>query len=142
MFNLEHEIAEWRQQMISVGIKNPAVLDELESHLREDMEHRILYGEAQDTFQKATQQIGQLERLKAEFEKTETNERKLMKRGLIIGAGVIGILVGMGFVTPAVAQYQHEGVMKNAEPWLFLLGSLLTLASFGLAIRGLKKSRA
>jgi hypothetical protein len=48
----------------------------------------------------------------------------------------------MAFVMPAVAQYQHEGAMKNGEPWLFLIGSLLTLAGCGAAVRGMKKSRA
>jgi hypothetical protein len=48
----------------------------------------------------------------------------------------------MAFVMPAVAQYQHEGSMSRGEPWLFLLGSLLTLSGCGAAIRGMKKSRA
>ncbi|HEY2084303.1 MAG TPA: hypothetical protein VGI88_16095, partial [Verrucomicrobiae bacterium] len=76
------------------------------------------------------------------FEKTEINERKYMRRGLIIGAGIIGVLVGMALVMPAVAQYQQIGVMRNGEPWLFLIGSLLTLAGCGAAVRGLKKRRA
>jgi hypothetical protein len=64
-----------------------------------------------------------------------------MKRGLIISIGIAGVLVGMAFVMPAVAQYQHEGAMKNGEPWLFLIGSLLTLAGCGGAVRGMIKSR-
>jgi hypothetical protein len=141
MFNLETAIGEWREQMISVGIKKSVVLDELESHLREDVERPIQSGaEAQDAFQKAVQQIGQLERLKAELDKTEINERKFMKRGLIIGAGIIGVMVGMALVMPAVAQYRQIGVMQNGEPWLFLIGSLLTLGGCGAAIRGLKKN--
>ena len=65
-----------------------------------------------------------------------------MKRRLIIGVGILGVLVGMAFVMPAVAQYQHEGAMSQGEPWLFLLGSLLTLAGCGAAVRGMIKSRA
>ena len=64
-----------------------------------------------------------------------------MKRGLIISAGIIGILVGMALVMPAVAQYRHDGAMRNDEPWLFLIGSLLTLAGCAAALRSLKKSR-
>jgi hypothetical protein len=64
-----------------------------------------------------------------------------MKRGLII-AGIVGVLVGMAFVMPAVAQYLHEGAMSHGEPWLFLLGGLLTVAGCGAAIRGMIKSRA
>jgi hypothetical protein len=65
-----------------------------------------------------------------------------MKRGLVIAAGIIGVLVGLALVMPAVAQYRHDGAMRNDEPWLFLIGSLLTLAGCGAAIRGAKKSRA
>jgi hypothetical protein len=140
MGDLDMTIAEWRRQLIAAGIQSHDVLDELESHLREDVEHRVQCGAgAQDAFQKAVQQIGQLERLKAEFDKTEMNERKFMKRGLIIGAGIIGVMVGMALVMPAVAQYRQIGVMRNGEPWLFLIGSLLTLSGCGAAIRGLKK---
>ena len=107
------------------------------------MERRILYGAAeQDAFDKAIQQIGQLERLQAEFKKAEINERNYMKRGLIIGAGILGVMVGMALVMPAVAQYRQAGVMRNNEPWLFLIGSLITLASCGAAVRGLTKKRA
>lgn len=65
-----------------------------------------------------------------------------MKRSLIFIAGFIGVMVGMALVMPAVAQYRHEGAMSNGEPWLFLIGSLLTLAGCGAAVRGLQKSRA
>ena len=65
-----------------------------------------------------------------------------MKRNSIIAAGIVGVLVGMALVMPAVAQYQHEGAMKNDEPWLFLIGSLLTLAGCFAAIRSLKRARA
>ena len=65
-----------------------------------------------------------------------------MKRGLIISVGIAGVLVGMALVMPAVAQYRHEGAMKNDEPWLFLIGSLLTLAGCVAAVRSLKRARA
>jgi hypothetical protein len=66
----------------------------------------------------------------------------MKKQTLIITAGVVGILVGMALVMPAIAQYRHEGVMKNGEPWLFLIGSLLTLGGCAAAIRSLKRARA
>ena len=65
-----------------------------------------------------------------------------MKRGFIISVGIAGVLVGMALVMPAVAQYRHEGAMKNDEPWLFLIGSLLTLAGCVAAARSLKRARA
>ena len=65
-----------------------------------------------------------------------------MKRIFTFIAAFIGVMVGMALVMPAVAQYHHEGVMRNDEPWLFLIGSLITLAGCGAAIRGLIKRRA
>ena len=44
MFNLEKEISEWRQQMLAAGVKSPVPLEELESHLREDIEQQVQSG--------------------------------------------------------------------------------------------------
>ena len=142
MFNLEQSIANWRQQMLAAGVKTPVPLEELENHLREDIEQHVQAGlDAGTAFKQAAKRLGEAGALTAEFERVENPERKSMKRALIIIAGIVGVLVGMAFVTPAVAQYNHEGVMRNGEPWLFLLGSLLTLAGCGAAVRGFRKSR-
>jgi hypothetical protein len=65
-----------------------------------------------------------------------------MKRIFFISAGVIGILIGMGFVTPAVAQYRHEGAMTREENWLCLLGSVLTIGGLTAAFLGGKRHLA
>jgi len=141
MRNLENDIAIWRQQMFAAGINSDEVLDELESHLREDIERRIRSGaNAAKVFQIAVNQFGEPQSLESEFEKVK--ERKYMKRSVMIGVGIVGVLVGMALVMPAVAQYRHEGAMRNDEPWLFLIGSLLTLAGCGAAVGNLKKKRA
>jgi hypothetical protein len=71
MFELEKTIAEWRQQMLAAGIKTPAPLEELECHLREEIERQIHLGlNAQAAFDLATQKIGQAGLLKIEFKKT------------------------------------------------------------------------
>ena len=60
MFNLEQSIAEWRQQMLAAGIKTPVPLEELESHLREDITQQIQSGlSAQQAFGIAMGRIGQ-----------------------------------------------------------------------------------
>ena len=48
MFNLEGSISEWRGQMLSAGVKNPEIVDELESHLREDWARRVQSGESEE----------------------------------------------------------------------------------------------
>jgi hypothetical protein len=70
MSNLEQSIAEWRRRMLAAGLKNPSVVDELESHLREHVERQMQSGlGGEEAFQAAVQQIGQPSSLKREFGK-------------------------------------------------------------------------
>jgi hypothetical protein len=143
MHNFDPQIANWRRQLLAVGIKNADVLDELESHLREEIERRSRAGaDVSRVFEMAAAQFGQPQTLKAEFDRVNDRERKYMKRIVWIGAGILGVLVGMALVMPAVAQYRHEGAMRNGEPWLFLIGSLMTLAGGAAALGSLKRKRA
>ncbi len=71
MFNLEEAITDWRKKMLAAGIKTPAPLDELEIHLREEIEQRVRAGgTAQQAFELATAQIGQADSIKTEFKKS------------------------------------------------------------------------
>src|SRR4051812_30167700 len=76
MFNLNQAIAEWRQQMAADGLKAPALLDELESHLQEDVERQVQAGVgAEHAFREAIGHLGQPSALTDEFAKVgETNE--------------------------------------------------------------------
>jgi hypothetical protein len=68
MFELEKAIAEWRQQMLVAGIKTPVPLEELEGHLREDIEQQVKAGVSeQQAFEGSALQVGQAEVLKKEF---------------------------------------------------------------------------
>ena len=70
MFNLEQSIAEWRRQMLAAGIKTPVPLEELEIHLREEIDRRINSGLSEaDAFRSATQNIGQAQSVQNEFAK-------------------------------------------------------------------------
>src|SRR6185436_19159164 len=70
MFNFEQSISEWRGQMLSAGVKNPDIVDELESHLREDWARRVQSGESEEqAFVGAVQGVGQPSLLKHEFAK-------------------------------------------------------------------------
>ena len=141
MFDLEKSIAEWRKQMLAAGIKTPVPLEELELHLREDARQQMNLGaNAQHAFEVAVQRIGTPESIGAEFNKT--NQRTIMKRILLISTGIIAVLVGLGFVMPAVAQYRHTGAMTNEEVVLFLLGSVLVLAGGITALSRLKRRKA
>ena len=44
MLDLDQAIAEWRKQMLAAGIKTPVPLEELDIHLREDIEQQMKSG--------------------------------------------------------------------------------------------------
>jgi hypothetical protein len=70
MFDLEPAIGEWRKQMLAAGIKTTVPLDELELHLREEIERQIKSGlTEQRAFDFAARQMGEASLLKNEFQK-------------------------------------------------------------------------
>jgi hypothetical protein len=140
MFDLEQSITDWRKQMLVAGIKMPVPLEELEIHLREEIEQQLKSGlDEQKVFEFSVQQIGQPKTLKNEFKKSE---RKQMKRIIIVSAGVIGIAVGMAFVTPAVAKYNEQGAMVHDATFGLLIGIPIVLVGISTAIYGFKKHKA
>ena len=75
MLNLEQSILEWREQMLSAGFENPDILNELESHLREDWARRVQSGESEEqAFESAVQAVGKPSVLKHEFAKVRRKE--------------------------------------------------------------------
>jgi cation transport ATPase len=84
MPDLEEKIAEWRRRMAAGGIKAPAVLDELENHLREDMQRQVSTGtDEEKAFEAAAQRIGKSDLLKAEFAKV--SQTKEARAGKVMG---------------------------------------------------------
>ena len=68
MFNLEAQIKEWRLSLEKQNVGAEEVLDELESHLREDVDQQMRAGlEAQIAFETAIQRLGQPISLRREF---------------------------------------------------------------------------
>jgi hypothetical protein len=89
MFSLEQSIAEWRQQMLAAGIKTPVPLEELEIHLRDDVEERMRSGAtAQQAFETTVRQIGQGEVLQTEFARAGETFYERMKQLFCALAGI------------------------------------------------------
>jgi hypothetical protein len=85
MFNLEAAIAEWRRQLLAAGIKTPVPMEELECHLREDMERQAKSGlDAQAAFEVAVLRIGPANLLKSEFKKIELLAAVRKEKGMRI----------------------------------------------------------
>jgi hypothetical protein len=139
MFNLDHAIAEWRKQMLAAGIKTPVPLEELEIHLREEIERQIKSGlNEQKAFETAIQRIGQPKMLDNEFKKSE---RTFMKRTLIILIGIFAVLFGPAVFLPALALHNHQGVSGSRVMVPMVVGIIITLIGISTAIYGFKKRK-
>lgn len=100
-FNLERTIEDWKRQLAAGGIKGPQILNELESHLREDIERQTREGvEAQTAFQVAVKRIGTSKVLRREFEKIN-GWRKLAHKLMLVIA--LGLLIIFSFFGSAAA---------------------------------------
>lgn len=123
MFNLGQAIYGWRKQMLAAGIETPVPLDELEIHLREEIERQMKSGlDEQVAFEVSIQQIGQPKALDREFKK---GEGTFMKRTAKTGMGVVGLLAGLALLIPGSIQLRDELVMANGKLSLWLLGGIL-----------------
>ena len=84
--------------MLAAGIKTPVPLEELESHLREEIERQMKSGlDERAAFQVAVQQIGKANMLKNEFEKVdgakELRAWRLIQIIFFAGMGVISLFI-------------------------------------------------
>lgn len=91
MFNLDLAIARWRRQMTAGGIQFTVLLDELESHLREDVEQQMASGaQAEESFREAVQRIGPADKLQEEYAKAGgpplTSSQRILRRCCLAAA--------------------------------------------------------
>jgi hypothetical protein len=145
MFNLEQSIAEWRRQMLAAGIKWPVPLEELESHLREEIERQMKSGMGeQQAFEIAALQIGEAVGIKSEFGKIDADRVSRPLAWVAWGSFVIS------FFLPACNQlwgWQCAGLSATAISWSVSLASmtlanLFMVASFFLSLRFSQTKRA
>lgn len=124
MFDLEKSIADWRGQMLAAGIKFPAPLEELESHLREEIERQRQSGlSKQKAFEISVRQIGEPQPLKSEFKKVEMTS---MKKSVQIAAV---FSLGVALQLPGSVQLRDELIMADDRLGLWLLGLVLQMWS-------------
>ena len=70
MFDLERAIADWRRQMLTAGIQSPIPLEELEAHLRDDVEQQMQSGlSSKQAFDASVERVGRAAELDREFGK-------------------------------------------------------------------------
>jgi hypothetical protein len=62
-----------------------------------------------------------------------------MKRTMLLIGGILGVLIGLGFVFPAIALWRNSGALPGMSVALLLLGIALTLGGGIAAICGFRK---
>ncbi len=91
MHNLEQSITEWRDMMTTRGVVREK-LDELEDHLRENVEHFVGAGMTEaEAFQQAVAALGPAPAIASEFRKLAQSTWLPVK--VVIGLGLVAILL-------------------------------------------------
>lgn len=123
MRDLEEQIAQWRKRMAAGGVKTPAVLDELEGHLREEFQARILAGDSEDVaLETAAARIGSAGSLQSEFNKISA---------AVSLPVLIGVSIWIGAVVFGLVLFSHRVAAGALGPLLFT--HVLTITSGYLA---------
>lgn len=112
--------------MTAGGIKEPAVLDELESHLREEIDRQMRAGANQErAFAIAEQKIGPANALKTEFRKS--GSASLLER-LMIGIAALVVTFGI-FLMSVTIVFCYDSWGERSVGFAAL--GLILLAIFG-----------
>jgi len=140
MFNLEQALAAWRRQMAAGGITSAEVLDELESHLRDDVEEQVRAGaDAQAAFVSAVLRIGPAAALKKEFTKSTrptAERRRLFGKAFYYSAAAIAILADLSALISielSAAERVSGACAVVALAWYLLRRPFLSWWNGGLA---------
>jgi hypothetical protein len=96
MFDLEGSIAVWRRQMLAAGVPAPGPLEELELHMRDEIERQLKLGSTESrAFNFAVQGIGPEHQLAGEFDKIGGREALWL-------AGSAWVVFVISFFLPAI----------------------------------------
>ena len=100
MFNLNHEITQWRADFEARGILNADELDELQSHLIEVYKARLAGGISEpQAFSQAIERVGDPAILSIEYEKTHPSPTKKLWRAFWVAPLVAPLLLAVDVFT-------------------------------------------
>jgi hypothetical protein len=128
MFNLEQAISEWRGQMLAAGLGDARVLDELEGHLREEIERQVKSGlTAHEAFDISVALIGQARPLQKEFKRSGPISDKAI--------GILAALIGMVILIRILAVHHRLGSEWKMDQLGWLVpGLALLLLGLGTVV--------
>jgi hypothetical protein len=132
MFDLESEIQAWRENLARQKVGDGEILDELESHLREQIDRNVKTGMAQaDAFMSAVAKIGAVKELKREFRKTSRKHIVIKASLLILGWLAAGFTLSYCICVLALHwNFWNWGPAWDAETMIELSGLVLSVAAF------------
>jgi hypothetical protein len=127
MFDLDQAITTWRQQMLAAGIETSDVLNELENHLREEMNALRSSGMSQDqAFVMATVRLGNPVSVQSEFNKIRP-DRRLPMLIAFFALLVTGILLSATSLLAIVLTGRMSFLLFSRS--LLLFSHILTLTA-------------
>jgi hypothetical protein len=132
MFNLEQAIADWRQGMLDAGVKTSVPLDELESHLREDIGALVSAGKPEaHAFQLAVARLGDPGSVQTEFNKIKCASIRPVKIGSLLWIGatfVTAAFLAKGLFTGKLNLLLYAHVLSVTAGY----GAVFLLGGFGI----------
>jgi len=131
MFDIEKSIADWRRQMLAAGLKTPVPLEELEIHLREEIEGQMETGaHPQQAFENSVREMGQADALKGEFKKvggTQGDPQRVLPRWRVFWWGVGGLVVTW------FSSWADPIVLHQTASWNYWLPTNVAFATFAFS---------
>jgi hypothetical protein len=143
MADLEQQIDEWRRRMLAAGIETPVPMEELECHLRDEVDQLMESGlSPEQAFEEAIQRIGQADVLENEFGKlgsTIIHERvySVLLGALALHAVVASCMLGwLSTVSTTSGPLSLPYAPDWSLPWqAALTGAYATAIVFTLLLR-------
>ena len=114
MRDLETQITTWRRDLRAAGFKSPDLLEELEGHLRDDIEQQMQSGtDMQQAFSVASRRIGPARELRNEFQKVQSTmlmkltpaHRRWLTEVLVV---IALIAIQVALLLPIVEKVKHQ----------------------------------
>ena len=147
MVDLEESFTDWRWQMLAAGFRTPELVEELEQHLREEVEQQLrLSADGPGAFAAAIRRMGPPSELKREFNKTGAGSLRFWWVWLGIGAFGLMQTAMLNFVGPLVF-HRHSSLFFSAKWWadwfpsyIVWLGLILVGSAIGVANRRARRS--
>src|SRR5262245_28199181 len=132
MHNLEDSIAEWRKSMMAAAKVSRETLDELENHLRENVDQLTRSGMTElEAFQRAVSQLGGPFTIASEFQKLDQATWLPIK--VIIGIGVTAALALVIFLI-ARLDAARSGLLLASHIFTVTLGYTTTFLVGALGV--------